>query len=25
VDALLWYSEHDEAGSAGVERKKMLV
>ena len=24
VDALLWYSEHDEAGSAGVERKKML-
>lgn len=25
VDALLWYSEHDEAASAGVERKKMLV
>ena len=25
VDALLWYSEHDEAGSAGVERKKMLA
>ena len=25
VDALLWYSEHDEAGSAGVERKKMLT
>jgi DNA repair ATPase RecN len=24
VDALLWYSEHDEAGSAGAERKKML-
>jgi hypothetical protein len=24
VDALIWYSEHDEAGSAGVERKKML-
>jgi hypothetical protein len=24
VDALLWYSEHEEAGSAGVERKKML-
>lgn len=24
VNALLWYSEHDEAGSAGVERKKML-
>lgn len=24
VDALNWYSEHDEAGSAGVERKKML-
>lgn len=24
VDALLWYSDHDEAGSAGVERKKML-
>jgi ABC-type phosphate transport system ATPase subunit len=24
-DALLWYSEHDEAGSAGVERKKMLT
>jgi len=22
--ALLWYSEHDEAGSAGVERKRML-
>lgn len=25
VDALLWYSEHDEAGSAGVERKKTLT
>jgi hypothetical protein len=25
VDALLWFSEHDEAGSAGVERKKMLA
>lgn len=25
VDALLWYSEQDEAGSAGVERKKMLA
>lgn len=25
VDALLWFSEHDEAGSAGVERKKMLT
>lgn len=25
VDALNWYSEHDEAGSAGVERKKMLA
>lgn len=25
VDALLWYSEHDEAGSAGVERKKLLT
>ena len=25
VDTLLWYSEHDEAGSAGVERKKMLT
>lgn len=24
-DALVWYSEHDEAGSAGVERKKMLT
>lgn len=25
VDALLWYSENDEAGSAGVDRKKMLT
>ena len=25
VDALLWYSDHDEAGSAGVERKKMFT
>lgn len=25
VEALPWYSDHDEAGSAGVERKKMLV
>jgi hypothetical protein len=25
VDALLWYFEHDEAGSSGVERKKMLT
>lgn len=25
VDALLRYSEHDEAGSAGAERKKMLT
>ena len=25
VDALLWYSEQDEAGSAGVERKKLLT
>jgi hypothetical protein len=25
VDALSWYSEHDEAGSAGVERKRMLA
>ena len=25
VEALLWYSEHDEAGSAGVERKKLLT
>lgn len=25
VDALIWYSEHDESGSAGVERKKMLA
>ena len=25
VDALFWYSEQDEAGSAGVERKKMLA
>jgi hypothetical protein len=25
VDALLWYSEHDEAGSAGVERKKIFT
>jgi len=25
VDTLLWYSEHDEAGSAGVERKKILI
>lgn len=25
VDALLWYSEHDETGSAGGERKKMLT
>ena len=24
LDALLWYSDHDEAGSAGVERKKMF-
>lgn len=24
VDALLWYSESDDAGSAGVERKNML-
>ncbi len=24
VDALLWYSGHDEDGSAGAERKKML-
>jgi DNA repair ATPase RecN len=24
VDALLWYSEHDETGSSGIERKKML-
>jgi len=25
VDALLWYSVQDEAGSAGVERKRMLA
>lgn len=25
VNALLWYSEHDEAGSTGVERRKMLA
>lgn len=25
VDALHWYAEDDEAGSAGVERKKMLA
>lgn len=25
VDALLWYSELDEAGSVGVERKRMLA
>jgi hypothetical protein len=25
VDALLWYSDHDTAGSAGAERKKMLA
>lgn len=25
VDALLWYSERDEAGSAGIERKKLLA
>ena len=25
VDALSWYSEHDEAGSAGAERKKLLA
>jgi len=25
LDALQWYSEHDEGGSAGVERKKMLT
>jgi len=25
VDALLWYSEHDEPSSAGVERKKILI
>ncbi len=24
-DALQWYSEHDEGGSAGVERKRMLT
>ncbi len=24
IDTLVWYSEHDEAGSAGVERKKLL-
>ncbi|MDZ4817477.1 MAG: hypothetical protein SGJ20_00735 [Planctomycetota bacterium] len=24
ADALVWYSEHDEAGSAGIERKKLL-
>lgn len=24
LDALQWYSEHDEAGSAGAERKRML-
>jgi hypothetical protein len=24
VDTLLWYSEHDDASSAGIERKKML-
>ena len=25
VDALAWYSEHDEAGSAGAERKNILA
>lgn len=25
VDALLWYSEHDEVGSAGAERKKIFT
>jgi DNA repair ATPase RecN len=25
ADALLWYSEYDEASSAGVERKRMLA
>lgn len=25
VDTLLWYSEHDDVSSAGVERKKMLA
>ena len=25
VEALIWYSEHDESGSAGVERRKMLT
>jgi len=25
VDALVWYSEHDEAGSAGAERKNILA
>lgn len=25
VDALTWYSEHDEPGSAGAERKKILA
>jgi len=25
VETLIWYSEHDEAGSAGVERKRMLA
>ncbi|MFZ2655460.1 MAG: PHP domain-containing protein [Victivallales bacterium] len=25
LDALLWYSDYDETGSAGVERKKMLA
>ena len=25
VDALVWYSENDDAGSAGVERKKLLT
>ena len=25
VDTLLWYSDHDEGGSAGVERKKMFT
>lgn len=24
ADSLLWYSEHDEVGSAGTERKKLL-
>jgi hypothetical protein len=25
LDALIWYSDQDEAGSAGAERKKMLA